>query len=255
MIVPVGISSSRTKFVTLKFIILSCSVIVGIVQAVPNTVNPLDLGSVSSCVPIDSYRCGSLVDYMVPEPVANLSNVIEEFIARQYSSASPEAQDDDCTDALLEALCYEQYPSCNPVDGTVSTQVTANCTDRLGTCTSPQFYIDEYCTFQITNASLDQCKPLLQLAEENSYVFKRCNSTPFWVEAYVTEWMFNYLTKMDNDTDEFLREQPTTEECMADYINFRCGSVGRCWDNGKRVELIHNQTDCFGLRTTDWYVV
>ena len=220
-----------------------------IVQSTP-TDNPLDIGSVKSCVSIQSTMCSS-IDYLVPEPIANLAKVIEEVINSTYARVSPDAQSIDCKNGLLESLCNEQYPRCNLEDKSVNAQVPVNCTQRLSTCSSVEF-ANGYCNFEIVNASLDQCKTVTELANKTGYVFKQCNRVPDLNNDYVTEWMFNYLVSIDQDLDEFLSLFQTSEQCTLDYIDFRCRSVGRCWDNGNRIELTRNQTDCMATRSLDW---
>ena len=233
-----------TAAICLSFVVLA-------VQSVPSAANPLDIGSASSCVSVFSPICMDFVDYLVPEPIANLTDAIDAFIEIQHDNADPD--DGDCAEGLLEALCNEQYPRCNQSDRTVSAQLAVNCTQRLGTCTVLRsFLIDKYCNFEISNASLDQCKTISQLSEESGYVFSRCSSLPSWGEDYMTEWMFSYLTEIDKSVDEFLSGRGISEQCKLDYISFRCGSVGRCWDNGNRIELTQNQADCFAARTPEW---
>ncbi len=235
---------NRTLFVTI--------IIMPFVTLVHSTLanNPLDIGSVSSCVHINSTICPT-IDYMVPESIANLTNVIEEVIASTYARISPAAQTPECSSGLLESLCNQQYPRCNFEEKLVNAQIALNCTQRLSTCTSAGL-ADAYCNFEIVNASLDQCKTIAELTNETGYVFKRCNRTSALDEDYVTKWMFNYLVSIDNDVDQILNLFPSSEQCTLDYIDFRCRSVGRCWDNGNRVELTRNQTDCMAVRSLDW---
>ena len=208
------------------------------------TDNPLDIGLTNSCVPFQSSVCSEL-DYLVPEPVANTSDIIDAYISGTLDRLGVSGE---CFNGLRDSLCAEAYPRCNQQEGTVNAMVIQNCTQVIGTC-QPLQLTDEYCSFSISHASLHQCKRIADFAENSGYVFKRCNSLLTWDTEYVTEWMFNYLVEIDKDLDNLFNQVPNgiNENCRIDYIGFRCRSVGRCWDNGNRIELTQNQGNCFSL--------
>lgn len=218
----------------------------------------LDIGSVRSCVPLRSNVCPELI-HLVPEPVAFKTNITDAFIQAFMKDFNDFGE--GCSEAVRVSLCNEYYPICDYQTNTVSTNVPVNCTDNINNaCTGSSLVrasvVEIACNdFLILNAtSMDQCKSVQQWSTEYGYTLKRCNDTST-INDYMTEWMFRYLVEIDDELNETITSrQPTNAQCTSDFLSFGCASVGRCWNNGNRIELTHNQTDCLKARNPVWYV-
>lgn len=111
------------------------------------------------------------------------------------------------------------------------------------------------CDFTV-NATHGVCKKVSDFVEERNQPLTACNSimfiNPLW---YVTEWMFDYLRNLDEELEAAsgdLRALINNEVCFQMFINFRCQSVGRCWDQGRRIEFSANATKSKCEQVKNW---
>ena len=220
------------------------------VDSNPTNTNPLDIGAVYNCtVPTNLSFCS--ISYPVPEAVANLARVWEILAENEYEMVSKDgelAESSACLDEVRERLCAQYFPKCYLEEQVVNVEVS-NEAECLPSCQSNTK--DLFCSdFEFrTNSSLGACKPVSEYAKEYNYTFLICGDDAD--KRYVTEWMFHYLRREDKDlkySGSFLQ----SEECLEDYFNFKCEEIGRCWNQGRRIELSKNRTECSRLSTNQW---
>ena len=235
------VNMARTAYLCLLFFLLHCFVLVV-------SYNPLDIGAIRSCVRYQSSingECDDHIDYFIPESVANLTAIKDAFIKGVIMQNKVVNDKGNCSLRLRKLLCAGEYPQCIEGEEKVNVILPENCTQFLNTCSGVQ---EHYCDFATVNLTLGQCKTIETLTTENNHSFKQCDRLETWTSDYITEWMFNYLKKIDEDVEITLQNIEMSEECQLKYIEFKCSSLGRCWDNGNRIELTTNKTDCLFIR-------
>lgn len=226
---------ARTAYLCLLFFLLHCFVLVV-------SYNPLDIGAIRSCVRYQGSICD--IDYFIPESVANLTAIKDAFI-EGIINQNEAANNEECSHRLCKLLCAEEYPQCVEEEDKVNVILPETCTQFLNTCSGVE---EHFCDFATVNLTLGQCKTIETLTAENNHSFKKCDRLETWTSDYITEWMFNYLKRVDEDVEITLQNIPMSEECQLKYIEFKCSSLGRCWDDGNRIELTTNKTDCLFIR-------
>ena len=209
--------------------------------------NPLDIGGVYTCVVPNSTVCN--INYPVPESIDFLSKIKDAFIAGKIGQIT-ETESKECRDGLTQILCAEEYPHCMENKSIVTVPIPADCSNILSSCTND--VSSQHCDFTLSNISLGNCRSIQDsMSELTNYAFAECDQLGSkWLSNYVTEWMFHYLKRIDSKVSDVLRSILTNlnEECKLQYRMFMCSEIGRCWDQGDRIELTVNKTDCLNLR-------
>ena len=225
------------------------------VDSNPTNTNPLDIGAVYNCtVPTNLNFCS--ISYPVPEAVANLARVWEILAKNEYETVEElvpmdgelDPESPECLAEVRERLCAQYFPRCYLEEQVVNVEFS-NEPECLPSCQSNTK--QQFCSvFEFrTNSSLGACKPVSEYAKEYNYTFSICGHDAD--KRYVTEWMFHHLRREDRELKKsasFL----TSEKCLEDYFNFKCEEIGRCWNQGERIELSKNMTECSRLNTPDW---
>lgn len=211
-----------------------------------NTVhNPLDIGAVYNCtVPTNLTFCD--INYPVPEAVNTLAKVTETLIENEYNTFIDLAVTDDCLDEVRELLCVQYFPRCYLEGEVVNVEVTGEC---LPSCEKAEPVKPCDFIFKV-NSSLGDCKLVSHYAAETEYTFTVCDISE---KRYVTEWMFQYLLETDQELENskaFLESSPSA--CLPDYFDFKCQEVGRCWNQGTRIEMSKNNAECTRLNSLQW---
>ena len=221
-----------------------------LVLRVPNTASvdtglePLhdfDLGPLRCCPrPRNSDICPEMNEYIpctIASEIERRENRIDGVLATY-----PSFVEANCTATVRKILCEQNFPTCviNP-DGSHEVLLPSGnaCKQSLEDDCSifPLSVIEEACSLYeptSTNYSVDNCSaPIITL--------NHCT-----VDWYVPEWILQYVKQIDIELDaarkstlEFLNEN-----CWEKFKEVRCKSVGRCWAQGTRLELIISNETC-----------
>lgn len=217
-------------------------------QTVPAANNPYDLGLIDQCVTPKLSACSKYVDYNVPGVVAQQVVIKEATIMAVYNQTKNEPQmnfdAEACAEAYLKMECRNQFPRCVEMENgqrhvsftdESCSEITEKCTPSLAS----RLIQEGHCSLNST-VPIHQCK---RVSEYTGYRF--CNGVPGFDMWYITDWMHLYLMKVEMEIAAF---QSTAfgqnEECVHRYTQFKCQSVGRCWDQGARAETISSQDTC-----------
>ena len=205
------------------------------------TYNPLDIGAVYNCtIPANLTFCS--INYPVPESVAALATVWEALILNEYKDYENRLESVNCLAEVRELLCARYFPVCYLDEEVVNMLVPDECL--------PSCQTGESCDFEFAaNSSLGDCKPVSDYAKKYNYNFTVCGDDA--EKRYVTEWMFHYLRRQDQELETISNLLQSL--CLPDFFRFKCEEIGRCWNQGKRIELSQNRTACNRLRTFDCF--
>ena len=221
--------------------------------------NSYDLGRVDVCATPNLTVCGGYIDHQVPGVLAEprLVAIREGTTLANYKVTEAQTQagynSTLCAQAFLQLECRNQFPRCEQDShGVRSVSFTdRDCRGSLMSQCSPslanKFAAEGYCSLNST-VPLGQCK---RTTEYSGYQF--CNTVEGWSDWYITDWMHLYLQRIEKQISEFkVSAYGTSGVCVQRFIRFSCQSVGRCWDQGRRAELIPSQKDCNNV--VNWYV-
>ena len=221
--------------------------------------NSYDLGPVDVCATPTLTVCGDYIDYQVPGVLAEprLVAIKEATILAAYEVTEKEIQvgynSTLCAQAFLQLECRNQFPRCEQDShGVRSVSFTdRDCSSLMSQCSpslANKFAAEGYCSLNST-VPLGQCK---RTTEYSGYQF--CNAVEGWSDWYITDWMHLYLQRIEEQISEFkVSAYGTSDVCVQRFVRFSCQSVGRCWDQGRRAELIPSQKDCNNV--VNWYVL
>lgn len=243
-------TQSASLLASLLLLIFSTPILQGLSQENQNhgiitpELNPFDGGAVGSCeVPTTSY-CDA-VDYPVPTTIARLAAIIENGIRREVRGQGAT----DCAAAYKQVLCRMRFPRCqDPVEGTENQYSTVSLNSQ--DCST---LTDAGCIPALTQVcmSLTQgtvpatgCRPVSELLRD--YTFTACDmeslqSTP------VTEWMLEYMKFADRTARGVLYMDV---HCGQNLATFMCNSIGRCTEDGNRIEIVNSYEKCNDV--LDW---
>ena len=217
--------------------------------------NPFDLGEANACVQPQGLSVCT-IDYEVPAAIAHHRfATIKEGLVNHSISLVTGLENLPCRTAIAEVQCARHFPRCHSSEGRVSVaysqdaclQVIDNCTDTVEEQGS--------CDFTVNASSHGMCKTVSEFVSESGRPLLACNKTassnPLW---YVTEWMFAYLRDIDED-DLSSVSALLSPSCFEQYSRFRCQSIGRCWDQGRRIEFSSHNTRKNCQAIVGWYVL
>ena len=221
--------------------------------------NQYDLGVLNTCATPRLSACSKYVDYQVPGVLADqrIVTIKEATIMAIYNVTKAELQSGynstKCAEALLELECHNQFPRC--VDDSEGVHKVSfsdrSCQKLMAQCApslASRFATEGYCSLN-TTVPLEQCK---RTSDYSGYQF--CNTVTGWSDWYITDWMHLYLQKIEQQIAAFKMSvygESRYSRCVQRYIEFQCQSVGRCWDQGRRAELIPSHSDCDNV--VNWY--
>ena len=201
--------------------------------------NPFDIGAAYGCALPQGDANACSIDYQVPAAVAHH----RIFAIRQGmvngTTASTSGEGTECRSAINEVQCAKHFPRCKSSEDSVSVVYSPEaCSQVVDTCTD--MVMDKgSCDFTV-NATQSTCKTVAQFVAESQIPLTACNKTAQDSNWYVTEWMFAYLRNIDEELtisyEEGLKEI-ISMECFERFASFRCQSIGRCWDQGRRIEI------------------
>lgn len=217
----------------------------------PNTAeNQYDLGVLNTCVTPRLNACSKYVDYQVPGVLADQRMVAikEATIMASYNVIRAELQNGynstNCAEAFRELECHNQFPRCSDdSEGARKVSFSDRSCQKLTTQCAPslanRFATEGYCSLN-TTVPLEQCKRTSEYSGHHI-----CNTVTGWSDWYITDWMHLYLQKIEQQIAAFRTSNyGDSTTCVQRYIEFQCQSVGRCWDQGRRAELIPSRTGC-----------
>lgn len=229
--------------------------------------NVFDIGPLSSCkIPTatDLPICSKYINYPVPEVLLSepTVNILENSIdgARQSAEDLEEAWNDQasalvCGSMVEELECYEKFPACVN-DSTRVSYVTENCETKLASsCSSFVFNIrkDFYCGIsKFIPEGEDNILPLdtCTKVSSTSYNYKYCSNLNGWSDVYLTPWMNVSILNTEIDIESFTMLS-NDQMCIDQYTELKCGEVGRCWNQGTRMEINSTQELCDAVLM--WY--
>ena len=203
-------------------------------------VNHLDAGPVDSCeIPAANF-CSS-VDYSVPSGVASIAHIIEAEIRGIYDTNLQHGE--QCAEALKQIHCAQKFPRCSEDLETV-TLTSLNCAEMVSSVCPSQIVdsinAERVCELNGT-APLAGCKPITEF----DYEFQHC---PMDSDLYVTEWLHELMKFADNQLSVRLTTgalgDDAYEACRADYARYFCQFSGRCWNEGRRIEIANTYELC-----------
>lgn len=212
-----------------------------------------DAGPLDSCVVPDAPVCG--VDYLVPESVARIAAAIERDITgivdnpafRLFYSDSP----DGCLQTVRLLACVQRFPRCEVLEnGDVQVELTSlSCEETLlescGEDSARALIETGHCALRNSTHVASECKSVAEHAADASpgdRELLHCTQDQQW---QMTAWMYELLLYYDALFDGIAASvQSLYRECAEHQSNFTCQMVGRCSDDGRRVELINTYEIC-----------
>lgn len=258
----------------MKPISVLCAVFLSILQnttAVPLTKreaqiqqeNAFDIGPLSGCkVPTaaDLPICHKYINYPVPEVLLSeiVGNIQEKSVdgakltAEDLEESASSDQDKaiECGAIVEQLECYKRFPACVNETTKVS-YVTEGCKTKLQTNCSSQFFDilrDLSCGTADFLAQEDDKSAAMPLdtctkVSSTSYNYRYCSNLNGWSDVYLTPWMNISVLNTENDIESFAMFS-NNPVCIALYTELKCGEVGRCWDQGTRMEINATQELC-----------
>lgn len=228
------------------------------------TAQPFDGGAVGSCeVPQVRGQCYGTVNYPVPSSIARSAIVAikeqrvqdlyrhQQTILVTFNAQGQTPQLEVCLDTYKAILCRIEFPRCQQ-DNTGAMQVVLNqqdCSELYRVC--PRLFngnivvenlgrqlANPHC-FNYPNATLPAggCRPISELI--GSYVPRGCFSDR---SMMVTPWMFEIMKYEDSIS--------ISNQCDPHLVEFQCNALGRCTEDGQRIELVNTEEQCYSI--VDW---
>ena len=205
---------------------------------------------VDQCVePSSSPVCG--VDYAVPASLAAMADAIEMDIEGTYGGSGFELlHGTNCSRTAKRIACAQRFPRCvTREDGSTQVQLTSlRCEEMLEeSCwiVDPDMMIQRgFCALQNSTQDLAGCK---SVAERDAQApadaaLQHCTPSQQW---QVTPWMYEQLKYYDAMYAGIERDvQALYPGCTKPFANFTCQQVGRCSEDGERVEQINTYQIC-----------
>ena len=203
--------------------------------------NPYDMGPVDSCeMPASDGFCG--LNYAIPSSVAKIAHIIEGEIEVVVNN-TVDNYDEICAAAIGDLHCGQRFPRCSEDQQSVVFSLSKeDCLERLtSNCpTDLANAISHLCLSIDTTAPIGNCRPATEYSEAENYQFAHC---PVDSNMEITEWQYELLKIEDarlNGTSDYLR----TPACGQLYKKYICQYVGRCWNEGQRVQIVNTIQDC-----------
>ena len=208
-----------------------------------------DGGAVDSCrLPAAELSvCG--IDYLVPASLAEMAPAIEKEIEGLLADQAL-YRSEECKEAAQEVMCAQRFPECRErADGETEVQLTSlDCEQRLG----------ERCSFSVLQVLLQRgfcalanatrpasgCRSLADMeAELTEPHLQHCRQD---MQREVTPWMYDLLLFHDKRFGVFAEElqRAASETCYQRQAQFTCQLLGRCSEDGERVEILNTFESC-----------
>lgn len=241
------LSGVKTKMTALVLLLLH---VISAVGADQNN-NPFDIGESRACVQPRDLNVCNFLDYQVPASVAHhrMAAIRQGLV----NNTNTEGETTQCKSAITKIQCQKHFPRCVASEGRVTVDYSAETCNQVSDVCTEMIMEQGSCDFTV-NASLGMCKSVSQFVAETQRPLTACNNTAAedsnW---YVTEWMFEYLSDIDEELNSFANgiESLIDSVCLEKYFSFRCRSIGRCWDQGKRIEFhpLNTMSNCQEILT------
>lgn len=215
-----------------------------------------DLGPLDSCVlPTEQElaNCSSYVTYPVPASLLSDSLLrikhkrilgLWERAKNLEMAAGTTSKAIPCANSVLEKQCKIEFPQCMTPGTTINASTveftsSPTCMDKI--CSIPELEPD--CTANAT-VPLATCYPVTELSD-----ISRCNELAGWSSTYITKWMHVRLQEIEQDIDDFYGSLAGgyAQYCTPLYAELRCGTVGRCSEQGTRTEMNATREACEAL--------
>ena len=226
------------------------STLVILISRVPDTesvepgVEPLsifDLGPLRCCArPRESNICPGISDYIpctIASEIERRENRIDGTLATY-----PSFIEANCTETVRKILCEQNFPTCviNSDDShEVLLPAGDACKQTLQDVCSifPLSTIEETCALYeptSTNYSVGNCSA-------SNITLHHCT-----VDWYIPEWILQYVKQIDMELGSARSSSLSAldETCWEKFKEVRCKSVGRCWAQDTRLELIISNETC-----------
>lgn len=208
-----------------------------------------DAGPVDSCEVPNAPICGVL--YSVPGSVARIAAAIELDIEGTFGEAFDILYSPGCTETAKRITCAQRFPRCE-VLGNDSVQVTLTsllCEDMLiescGNMDAEALIAQGHCALQNSTQNAARCRSIAEHAAEASpeeRELQHCTQNQQW---QVTAWMYEQVKYYDALFAGRVEDVRTFyPSCVNHWSNFTCHLVGKCSEDGQRVELINTYEIC-----------
>ena len=200
--------------------------------------NPYDAGPVDSCeTPQGDAYCA--LNYPIPSSLAKIAHIIEGEIAVTVEKTTL-MYDATCAAAVGDLFCTQRFPRCSEDgQGVVFSLSEQHCVDRI-TSDCPEdgrIIFLTLCYSLNRTAPIGSCRPVTEYSNAENYQFEHC---PVDSDTQVTEWQYELLKLEDARVDSNLLI-PTCDQLYKKYV---CQYVGRCWDEGRRIQVVNTVEDC-----------
>ena len=216
-----------------------------------------DLGPLTSCVvpPSGSDLEDSCpnVDYAIPAVALQYNASRLAVIQATMSDLDailafqPSNINSACIQTFRNELCSFYFPRCSDDHSTVD--VSFNRTRAREQCPSNLLSMAEFDVFSPKASSphegvypIEPCKQ-----KEQQVPLGMCAS---YVDQRLPSWLFVQVKAIEEDAVDVYNLLLHQRQCAEMWLNYTCGSVGRCWSQGCRLEHTNSKEQCNSL--DDW---
>ena len=223
-------------------------------------VNPFDVGILDSCVVPTKEQllnCSKFITHPVPASLLSATVLgikhkrilgLAQRAMEVETTAGTASKAIPCSESVLEQQCRIEFPNCVDIPSVNSTSTDNKSVEFIS---SYNCMNDEICTYNEPNCvpnttvPLASCTPVANLPD-----ISYCNTLSGWSNIYITKWMHVQLQQVEQDIEEFynsISNPKAREVCGPYYAELRCGTIGRCSEQGTRVEINATQEICNSL--------
>ena len=231
-----------------------CSPVPGVkCDELQETQHSFDLGPLTSCVvpPSGSALENSCpnVDYAIPA-VALQYNASRLAVIQATMSdldailgLQPPNIKSACVQTFRNELCSFYFPRCSDDHSTVD--VSFNRTRAR-----------EQCPSDLSMEEFDVLSPKASSPHEGVYPIEPCKQkeqqVPLgmcasYVDQRLPSWLFVQVKAIEEDAVPVYNLLLGNKQCAEMWLNYTCGSVGRCWSQGCRLERSSSREQCMDL--------
>ncbi len=231
------------------FLLTTAAMGLPVVEEIPE--NPFDTGPIGNCLiptPQQLPICSQYINYPVPEALLfeTVAGIREKAVTGTRKSAESRESlagnpimAEGCGLAVEELQCYQKFPACSNNSTTVVFK-NVSCEAKLQDGCSVHESLKYICSGTVQQSlQLEKCIKV----STTPYNYKYCSNLQGWSEVYLTEWMNVSVVNSESDIEAFTMFG-TSAGCTALYTELRCGEVGRCWHQGKRMEINSTRELC-----------
>ena len=206
-----------------------------------------DGGLVGACVQLES-SAECLVDYPIPQSLAEIAPAIEKEISGQLIDQAL-YRSDDCTEAAREIMCAQRFPQCVQEEGEVQFS-SLDCEQRLRAVCDPAVVnvllgTRNFCDLPNVTRPVGDCQSLEELEgeEEAGQGLQHCRQN---MQRMVTPWMYDLMLYYDRRFTLIVEDLRSVapEVCIERQAEFMCQLLGQCSEDGERIEILNTFEAC-----------